>query len=215
MLRGNGNPDLAGQAPAIVDAPVIARLRAAGADVFCRAALLEYAAGALHPDIPETRNPFDERRTAGGSSGGSAALVGVGACRVALGTDTGGSIRLPAHYCGVVGFKPSHGAVDAAGVQPLAPSLDHVGLLTTGVAEAIAAFAVIADRPAAPPAEDQYAAALAERDRLRTAIAPLYRDVDALLSPGRPVRRAGDHPVDRLPGRGIGDLVHGAVQRHW
>ncbi len=290
MVRGNGNPDVAALTPAIVDAPVITRLRAGGADVFCRTALLEYAAGALHPGVPETRNPFDEGRTAGGSSGGSAALVGAGVCRVALGTDTGGSIRLPAHYCGVVGFKPTHGAVDAAGVQPLAPSLDHVGLLTAGVAEAIASFAVIADRPAAPtlpraprlgvltdlvrhPAmhadvnavvlsaldalgeagaelveisgfpltellaafdtilrrelwavhgeraslqpnhfgpetlrlvlatrdvtEDQYAAALAERDRLRAVIAPLYRDVDALLSPAAPfVAPVTTPPID-------------------
>src|SRR6185295_11099716 len=106
--------------------------------------------GALHPDVPETSNPFDPRRTAGGSSGGSAALVGAGVCRVALGTDTGGSIRLPAHYCGIVGFKPTYAAIDTAGVQPLAGSLDHVGLLTASVADAIATFAVIADRPAAP-----------------------------------------------------------------
>ena len=112
--RGNGNPhDMSGPAAA-ADAPVITALREAGADVFATTSLLEYAAGATHPDVPEARNPVDRQRTAGGSSGGSAALVGAGACPVALGTDTGGSIRIPAHYCGIVGFKPSFGAIEVA-----------------------------------------------------------------------------------------------------
>ena len=121
--------------PATADAPVIAALRAAGADVFAATSLLEYAAGAVHPDVPEAMNPYDPERTAGGSSGGSAALVGAGVCAVALGTDTGGSIRLPAHYCATVGFKPSHGVLPLDGVEPLAPTLDHVGLLAADVAD--------------------------------------------------------------------------------
>ncbi len=132
--RGNGNPEAMRSTPAREDAPVVAALRAAGADIFAATALLEYAAGALHPDVPEALNPFDLKRTAGGSSGGSAALVGVGACDVALGTDTGGSIRIPAHYCAAVGFKPSYGALSLAGVEPLAPSFDHVGFLGATVA---------------------------------------------------------------------------------
>ena len=121
--RGNGNPaDMAGPA-APFDAPVIAALRAAGADVFALTSLLEYAAGAPHPDLPEARNPVRPDRTAGGSSGGSAALVGAGVCRAALGTDTGGSIRIPAAYCGVVGFKPSYGLLDLTGVTALSPTL--------------------------------------------------------------------------------------------
>ncbi len=144
---GNGNPaDMAGPA-ADRDAAVVDRLRAAGADVFATTALLEYAAGALHPEVPETRNPWDARRTAGGSSGGSAALVGCGACAVAVGTDTGGSIRLPAHYCATVGFKPSHGALPTAGVTALAPSLDHVGLLTSNVAWASRAWTALTGDP--------------------------------------------------------------------
>ncbi len=114
--RGNGNPHDMGAAPAAGDAAVVTALREAGAEVFAATSLLEYAAGAVHPGVPEARNPFDPGRTAGGSSGGSAALVGAGACAVALGTDTGGSIRIPAHYCGVVGFKPSFGAIDVTGV---------------------------------------------------------------------------------------------------
>jgi 2-dehydropantoate 2-reductase len=138
--RGNGNPTAMRSAPAEADAPVVAALRNAGADVFAAAALLEYAAGATHPDVAETKNPFDPRRTAGGSSGGSGALVGAGVCDIALGTDTGGSIRLPAHYCGCVGFKPTYAALSLDGVQPLAPSLDHVGLLARDVATTVRVF---------------------------------------------------------------------------
>ncbi len=143
--RGNGNPASMRAAAAAADAPIVSALRAAGADVFAATSLLEYAAGAVHPDVPEAMNPFDPKRTAGGSSGGSAALVGVGACVAALGTDTGGSIRLPAHYCATVGFKPSHGALPADGVEPLAPTLDHVGLLTKDVATTIDVFAALTD----------------------------------------------------------------------
>ncbi|MEV6866640.1 amidase family protein [Streptosporangium subroseum] len=131
--RGNGNPHAMRAEPATADAPIIATLRASGADVFAATSLLEYAAGATHPDVPEAMNPYNPKRTAGGSSGGSAALVGVGACAVALGTDTGGSIRLPAHYCATVGFKPSYGALPLDGVEALAPTLDHVGLLARDV----------------------------------------------------------------------------------
>lgn len=138
--RGNGNPeDMAGP-PAPADAPTITALREAGADVFALAAMLEYAAGAQHPDLAEARNPVDPQRTAGGSSGGSAALVGAGVCPAALGTDTGGSIRIPAHYCGVVGFKPSFGILSVDGVQPLAPTLDHVGILAKDVETTAAVF---------------------------------------------------------------------------
>jgi 2-dehydropantoate 2-reductase len=148
--RGNGNPhDMAGP-PAAADAPVVTALRDAGAEVFAATSLLEYAAGAVHPEVPEARNPFGPGRTAGGSSGGSAALVGAGVCPVALGTDTGGSIRIPAHYCGIAGFKPSFGSIDVAGVQPLSPSLDHVGLLGADVAITTRVFAVITGRSTAP-----------------------------------------------------------------
>jgi 2-dehydropantoate 2-reductase len=149
--RGNGNPHDMGAAPAASDAAAVAALREAGAEVFAATSLLEYAAGAVHPGVPEARNPFDPGRTAGGSSGGSAALVGAGVCAVALGTDTGGSIRIPAHYCGIAGFKPSFGTIDVAGVQPLSPSLDHVGMLATDVAVTTRVFAAITGQSAAAP----------------------------------------------------------------
>jgi 2-dehydropantoate 2-reductase len=151
--RGNGNPHDMAAAPAAGDAPVVTALREAGADVFAAASLLEYAAGAVHPGVPEARNPVDPGRTAGGSSGGSAALVGAGVCPAALGSDTGGSIRIPAHYCGIVGFKPSFGTIDDVGVQPLSPSLDHVGILGADVAITARVFtAITGQAPVSPPA---------------------------------------------------------------
>jgi 2-dehydropantoate 2-reductase len=143
--RGNGNPHDMKGAPATSDAPVISKLRALGADVFATTTLLEYAAGALNPDVPEAMNPYDPTRTSGGSSGGSASLVGVGACEIAIGTDTGGSIRIPAHYCNVVGLKPTYGSIDLAGVQALSPSLDHVGLIGSDVAIVEKVFAALTD----------------------------------------------------------------------
>jgi 2-dehydropantoate 2-reductase len=144
-------------APAAADALVVSRLRAAGAEVFATTQCLEFAAGFAHPDIGDTRNPRDPSRTSGGSSGGSAALVAAGVCELAIGTDTGGSVRIPAAYCGVVGLKPTYGLVPVDGVYPLSPSCDHVGTLTTTVAGAaallpvIAALAAAEQGPAEPP----------------------------------------------------------------
>jgi len=138
-------------APASADAPLVSRLRAAGAEVFATTQCLEYAAGFAHPDIGDTRNPRDPSRTSGGSSGGSAALVAAGVCELAIGTDTGGSVRIPASYCGVVGLKPTYGLVPVEGVYPLSPSCDHVGTLTATVAGAAALLSVIASLAAEGP----------------------------------------------------------------
>jgi aspartyl-tRNA(Asn)/glutamyl-tRNA(Gln) amidotransferase subunit A len=118
------------------DAPVIRRLEEAGAIILGKTNLLEYAYGAVHPDFGQTNNPRDPKRTSGGSSGGSAAAVGAGFCFAAVGTDTGGSIRIPAAYCGIVGLKPSFGLVDVTGVQALSWSLDHVGPLARTCSDA-------------------------------------------------------------------------------
>jgi Asp-tRNA(Asn)/Glu-tRNA(Gln) amidotransferase A subunit family amidase len=129
-VRGNGNPhDMNDGDVEKIDAPVIANLRSAGAEIIATTALLEYAAGAQHPVLGEARNPLDPSRTAGGSSGGSASVIGAGICDLALGTDTGGSIRIPAAYCGAIGFKPSFGLLSTEGITPLAPTLDHAGFL--------------------------------------------------------------------------------------
>jgi Asp-tRNA(Asn)/Glu-tRNA(Gln) amidotransferase A subunit family amidase len=141
-----------GDAPATADATLVGRLRAAGAEVFATAQCLEYAAGFAHPRVGDTRNPRDPARTSGGSSGGSAALVAAGVCDLAIGTDTGGSIRIPAAYCGVVGLKPTYGLVPADGVFPLSPSLDHAGTLTATAADSIALLQAIAGPLPAPPA---------------------------------------------------------------
>jgi aspartyl-tRNA(Asn)/glutamyl-tRNA(Gln) amidotransferase subunit A len=134
-------------APSADDAVLVRRLREAGADVVATTQCLEYAAGFAHPDIGDTRNPHDPAVTSGGSSGGSAAVVAAGICTMAVGTDCGGSVRIPAAYCGVVGVKPSYGLVPLDGVHPLSPTCDHVGVLTDTVANAAALLAVIADRP--------------------------------------------------------------------
>jgi aspartyl-tRNA(Asn)/glutamyl-tRNA(Gln) amidotransferase subunit A len=118
------------------DAALIRKLKQAGAVLIGKTNLLEYAYGAVHPDFGQTNNPWDPKRTSGGSSGGSAAGVAAGCCFGAVGTDTGGSIRIPAAYCGVVGLKPSFGLVDLKGVQALSWSLDHAGPLARRVADA-------------------------------------------------------------------------------
>jgi aspartyl-tRNA(Asn)/glutamyl-tRNA(Gln) amidotransferase subunit A len=138
--------------PAAFDAALVQRLRAAGYEVFATTQCLEYAAGFAHPEIGDTRNPRDPSRTSGGSSGGSAAVVAAGVCDLAVGTDTGGSVRIPAAYCGVVGLKPSYGRVPVDGVFPLSPSCDHVGTLTSTVAGAAELLAVMTSPEA--PGED-------------------------------------------------------------
>jgi Asp-tRNA(Asn)/Glu-tRNA(Gln) amidotransferase A subunit family amidase len=146
-----GSPSTS-DAPAAADATLVGRLRAAGAEVFAAAQCLEFAAGFAHPRVGDTRNPRDPSRTSGGSSGGSAALVAAGVCDLAIGTDTGGSIRIPAAYCGVVGLKPTYGLVPTGGVFPLSPSLDHAGTLTATTAGGIALLRAIADPLPAPHA---------------------------------------------------------------
>jgi 2-dehydropantoate 2-reductase len=132
--------------PASRDAPVVARLRDAAAEILCKANLLEYAAGSVNPAFGMTYNPLDPGRTSGGSSSGSAALVAAGVCDHALGTDTGGSIRIPAAYCGIVGLKPTYGLVPVDGVFPLSATCDHVGTLTRTVEQAAVLLGVLAGR---------------------------------------------------------------------
>ena len=129
------------------DAALVARLRAAGAVIFGKTNLLEYAYGIAHPAVGQTNNPADPSRTAGGSSGGSAAAVAAGIVPLAIGTDTGGSIRIPAAYCGIVGLKPTYGLVPLDGVFPLSRSLDHAGPLARNVEDAALLLACLAGCP--------------------------------------------------------------------
>jgi aspartyl-tRNA(Asn)/glutamyl-tRNA(Gln) amidotransferase subunit A len=128
------------------DAEVVRRLRRAGAVILGKNNLHEFAYGgsSLVSYFGDVRSPRNERHIAGGSSGGSAAAVTAGLCYAAIGTDTAGSIREPAALCGCVGLKPTYGRVSARGVIPLSWSLDHVGPLARGVADAAIVLQAIA-----------------------------------------------------------------------
>ncbi len=141
-----------GHMPA-ADAVVIARLRAAGAIILGKLSTHEFAIGGPSFDLPSlpARNPWNPERHPGGSSSGSGAALAAGFVPLALGTDTGGSIRHPASACGVVGLKPSYGLVPRDGVQPLSWSLDHVGPMARTAADAALLLEVMADRPPSAP----------------------------------------------------------------
>jgi len=132
------------------DAEATARLKAAGTVVLGKLNLHEFAFGAtgVNPHYGAARNPWDLERITGGSSSGSGASVAAGECAAALGTDTGGSIRIPASLCGIVGLKPTYGRVSKRGVLPLSWSLDHVGPMTRTVEDAAIVLQAIAGRDA-------------------------------------------------------------------
>jgi len=128
------------------DAYVVTRLRRAGAVLIGKTNLHEFAYGVTtnNAHYGPTRNPWDTERIPGGSSGGSAVAVATGMCAASVGSDTGGSIRIPAALCGLVGLKPTFGRVSCRGVVPLSKSLDHVGPITRCVADAALLLRVLA-----------------------------------------------------------------------
>jgi aspartyl-tRNA(Asn)/glutamyl-tRNA(Gln) amidotransferase subunit A len=132
------------------DARVVQRLRDAGAILIGKTNLHEFALGTTSEEsaFGAVRNPRDLSRSAGGSSGGSAAAVATGMGLASIGSDTGGSIRIPAAACGVVGLKPSIGEVPIDGVVPLCVTFDHVGPLARSVADAANLWSVLAAKPA-------------------------------------------------------------------
>jgi aspartyl-tRNA(Asn)/glutamyl-tRNA(Gln) amidotransferase subunit A len=128
-------------------------LRAAGAILIGKTRTHEFAWG---PVCPPTRNPWDLSRIPGGSSGGSAAAIAGGLCVAALGSDTGGSIRIPASLCGLVGLKPTFGRVSRTGIVPHSWSLDHAGPIARTVADTAAIMSVLAGYdPSDPSCSDQ------------------------------------------------------------
>ena len=168
MPTGRGTAIDAGTVAA-EDSAVASRLRAAGAVILGKAATAELAY--LHPG--PTRNPHDPTRTPGGSSSGSAAAVAAGMAPLAVGTQTGGSVIRPASFCGVVGFKPTFGAIPRAGVVPQSPSLDTVGAFAATVeGAAMLADALFGHDPRDPATRPAPAPRLAETARAEPPVRP-------------------------------------------
>ena len=147
------------RAPVARDAALVGALRRAGAVVLGKTNTHEFAYAAFHPDFGYARNPWDPSRTAGATSGGSAAAVAGGLCAAAIGTDAGGSVRIPSAFCGVAGMKVSYGSVDLSGAFPSCWTLDHAGAIgrSAGCAAAVVAAMASGVGPVPPPG------ALAER----------------------------------------------------
>jgi amidase len=155
VVTGAGNPAYAhDHAPATANAPAVAQLVAAGATVIGKTISdeLAYSLAGTNIHYGTPTNVAAPGHIPGGSSAGSAAAVAAGLCDLALGTDTGGSIRVPASYCGIIGWRPTHGAVADTGIVHLARSFDTVGVLArdTGLL-ATAAGVLLGDQPEPPP----------------------------------------------------------------
>lgn len=175
------------------DATVVRKLAEAGAVVVGKTNMLEFAYGEVSQHFGPTRNPWNPDYSTSGSSSGSGAAVAAGLGYGSLGSDTGGSIRAPAFWCGIVGLKPTYGLVSRAGVLPLSWSLDHVGPMTRTVRDCALLLEAIAGHDPADPS---------------SARVPIPRYGDLLDQPPGPVTIGVVEPVD-------GDLVtaevHGAV----
>ena len=166
-IAAKGNIDIEGlitrsglgaraEKPATEDAAVIKKLRAAGAIILGHTNMHEGALGATNdnPHDGQTHNPWRPNHTPGGSSGGSAAAVTARLCPLALGTDTMGSIRLPAAYCGVAGYKPGRGMLSNQGVEPLLPAFDQVGPIARAAADLRFWFEAMTSTPTSPDKVD-------------------------------------------------------------
>jgi aspartyl-tRNA(Asn)/glutamyl-tRNA(Gln) amidotransferase subunit A len=203
-----GSRILAGYRPPYT-ATAVARLERAGAVVVGKTNCDEFAMGSSteHSAFGATRNPWDPDRTPGGSSGGSAAAVAGGLVPVALGSDTGGSVRQPAALCGIVGLKPTYGRVSRFGLLAFASSLDQVGPMAATVEDAALILSVIAGADPADatcaegPVPDYLGALTGEIDGLRVGVPRRLLDAEADgMHAG--VRRAFDAALERLAALG-------------
>ena len=186
------------------DAPAIAHLRQAGAVFVGKTNLHEFALGTTSEDsaFGPVRNPHDVTRSPGGSSGGSGASIVAGMALASLGSDTGGSIRIPAAACGTVGLKPTSGEVSAEGVVPLSRTLDHVGPLALSVVDAYNVYCALVGNATPRPL------AAAPVNSLRLAVPrPYFCD---LLDDE--VRARFDEALERL--RAAGARIHDTAIRH-
>ena len=166
--------------PATADATVVARLREAGAVIVGKAQMTEGATAAHHPSVEPPRNPWNPGRSSGASSSGSGVCVAAGLCHGALGSDTGGSIRIPSAMNGITGLKPGWGRVSRKGVFPLVEYLDTIGPMACSARDAAALFDAIAGHDPADPTSD------------RAAFAPTLPTLEADLAGMRLGLDAGD-----------------------
>lgn len=209
-----GNPTLAERPPADHDADAVARIRNAGAEVVAKAATDELAMGmfGVNEHYGTPINPVTPERVPGGSSSGSACLVAGQVADLGLGSDTGGSIRVPAAFCGLIGLRPTQGVIDASGLRPMAPVFDTVGLLgrdldtvgrAFGVLSGSEPFGAAAGRPVRRVRDVLLVVDLLEH--AFEPIADLAAEGAAALAAQcglglRTVRWGDRHPLDRLVG---------------
>lgn len=185
------------------NAYVYTALKSSGAVVFGKNSMLEFAYGFVHPDYGQCNNPWDTNRTAGGSSSGSASSVAAGIGYASIGTDTGGSIRIPASFCGIVGLKPTYEAISREGCFPLSHTLDHVGPLTRTVRDNAALMEILAPTiPLSGFASGQSAAGIRVGVISNLMGDPLGREVRALVESAIDrLRDVGAEVADvRVPG---------------
>lgn len=196
LTGGSGGPSTGAEA---TDAVAVQRLRSAGAIIMGTTNLHELAYGitSVNPHFSAVVNPRSADHIPGGSSGGSAAAVAAGIVRAAVGTDTAGSIRIPAACCGVVGFKPTYDAISRQGAMDLGPTLDHIGPITQSVDDSALLFSVMAGLPAQVPER------LADLQGVRVGIPRRY-----FFEPlAADVSRAMDAAIARLKADGA-EIVH-------
>lgn len=198
----NGSPDFAsGRAVASAHAPAVERLLASGATLVGKTHMDEMAYSLLgdNPRYSPIVNPASPGRLPGGSSSGSAVAVASGLCDVALGTDTAGSCRAPASFCGIFGFRPSHGSVSLAGVVPLAPSFDTIGWFARDADRLIAVAQALTAEDLAPASLEDAAVAQDFLEGADEEVARAFAGARRRLGVERTIASLGGLITDALP----------------